>query len=241
MLKLSVVIPCFNESKRLNNTLSEALIYLVKNVHSFEVIFVNDGSTDNTVEKIHKLCAGFKDNYKILSLPVNNGKGYAIHEGVLGAQGGSIVFLDADFSTPIETVEPALKALKKGADVVIASRRHPMSHLVVPQGKARIFLGKGFTWLTNAWLLLSVSDITCGFKCFKREVAKELFAKQHQFDWSFDAEILFLATRKGYQIEEIPVAWTNKKGTKVNIIRDVIRSLIGLVKIRARYFLGKYA
>ena len=240
MVKISIVVPCFNEAERLDETLANAFRYLKNLGFSYEFIFVNDGSTDDTVERIHELCKDFSGKYRIISLPTNGGKGKAIHTGILETTGDPVFFIDADFSTPIDEAVPALKAFDQGASVVIASRRHPKSRLVVSQGRLRLFLGKGFTWITNIWLGLSVSDVTCGFKGFRKDVSRDLFEKQRQFDWSFDAEILFLATKRGLKIQEIPVVWTNRSGTKVNIVKDTLRSLVGLIEIRLNYLRGVY-
>lgn len=238
MKQVSLIIPCFNEERRLTATFPDTIESFYQQVHGGEVIFVNDGSTDNTVGKIKNLLAGV-DSFRILNLVVHSGKGKAVQEGMLAAKGDMILFTDADFSVPVTTVSEALAAAKK-ADIVIASRRHPQSRLVISQSKMRTLLGRGFTWLTNKVLGLSVSDVTCGLKCFRRDVAHDLFTRQRLSDWSFDAEILFLAAKRKYRVAEIPVQWSNKVGTKVHVVRDILRSLSGLIRIRLNDMLGLY-
>ncbi len=238
MKHVSLVIPCFNEERRLAGTLKDIIISFYQQVHEGEVLFVNDGSSDNTVRKIKKVLAGVR-NVRVLSLATHSGKGRAVQEGMLAAAGDVILFTDVDFSVPISSVPEALAALRK-ADIVIGSRRHPQSRLVISQGKVRTWLGKGFTWLTNKALGLSVSDVTCGLKGFRREAARDLFACQQLPDWSFDAEILFLAVKRRYRVVEIPVQWSNKEGTRVRVLRDIPRSLSGLIRIRLNDLLGRY-
>lgn len=237
--KLSLVIPCYNEAARFGTNIEHLFSYLTKQDYTSEIIFVDDGSTDTTVEKLREFEKQYK-HVRIIEHVHNEGKGEAVRTGMLAAAGSTIVFLDADMSTPIETLEKVWLPLKKGADVVIGSRRHPDSLIKTPQPWLRVTLGHGFTKVTNLLLGLHVSDVTCGFKIFEANAGKTLFRILKRGDWSFDAEILFLARKRKWKIIEVPVVWTNVKGTKVDLFRDLLGSLWGLFSIRLNDVFGLY-
>jgi dolichyl-phosphate beta-glucosyltransferase len=237
-LTLSLVIPVFNEEHRIAAGLTQALHYLHKQTYGWEIIIVDDGSTDKTMLQAKRLLKEVTHK-QLIAHPFNQGKGAAIRTGMLAARGEFVIFSDIDFSTPIETVETLLKALKT-ADVAIGVRRHPKSLVTVHQPPVREFLGQCFTKLTNLVATPGIYDVTCGFKGFTQSAAQKLFTKMRVSEWAFDAELLFLARKYGFTISQVPVTWANNPATKVNMLRDGLVTLKDLARIRIGDFLGVY-
>jgi glycosyltransferase involved in cell wall biosynthesis len=234
---LSVVLPLFNETKRFPVAFKICQRFS-RRFPRWEFIFVNDGSTDTTGQLVETAIRNYPWA-KLISYPKNQGKGYAIRQGAWRAQKQHLLFTDIDFSTPLNELEVLAPFLKK-ADLVIGTRKIKGATITKHQSKVREWLGKRFTDLTNLWLGMDISDYTCGFKLFKTETAKRLFKQQKIKRWSFDAEILFLAQKAGYRIVEIPVTWQNDERTKVNLGKDIVRSLWELWLIRWHWWRGKY-
>lgn len=223
--KLSLIIPVFNEALRIKAGLAVIQSWQ-QQYPNWEFILVDDGSTDNTREEIEKY-----KFIKLVSYKINQGKGYALKQGVIQATQPLVLLSDIDWSTPL-TELPKLVARINQADLVIGSRKMAGAKIVKHQPKLREWLGKQFTNLSCFWLNLKVSDFTCGFKLFKTEAAKNLFANSKINRWGYDAEILFLAKKMGYKIIEVPVVWQNDAKTKVNLMTDIFKSLIDLIRIR---------
>lgn len=237
--KLSVVVPCYNEEKRFKEGFVHYYSYLKKQNYPWELILVNDGSGDGTLELMRK-SARSKPQIKILSHYPNKGKGFAIVSGVKAAKGEHILFTDIDHSVPIAAIESFYRYFEEDADVVIGSRRVEGAKILVHQKPLREFLGRGFTLLVRLAIDFKIRDATCGFKAFRQDAAQKIFRKLTVFDWAFDAEIIYLCKKLGYIVTQAPVSWSDVRGTKVNLKRDILRSLIGLMKIRTNDFLGKY-
>lgn len=236
-LKVSLVVPVYNEEKRVENGLSKIFEFLGKQKYSWEVIVVDDGSQDFTVSLAEKKLKRQKNAKLVKSQHL--GKGGAIKQGVLKSEGNWVLFLDIDLATPVEELNRFLKFCDEN-DIIIGSRKMRGSKIEVHQPAFREFAGKIFTQLTNLLLTGNISDITCGFKLFRSEVAKELFAKSQLNDWSFDAEILFMAKKHRFKIKEVPVRWKNDPHTKVDMFRDTGMAFLGLLKIRFFDLIGKY-
>jgi len=224
---LSVIIPVFNETTRIY-LLNEILSYFSSQKYSFEIIIVDDGSTDDTLEKL-KLYQDQK-HLKVISYPKNQGKGYAIKTGMLKADGEFRLFTDVDLSTPISEIEKFLPWFNQ-FDAVIGTRRSKESKVIVHQSKIREFLGQGFTIMSRTILNTYVSDFTCGFKCFSAKAAEKIFKNLTINRWGFDAEVIFLAKKFGFNIKEIPVIWKNDAETKVKFPQDLINSFSELIII----------
>ena len=237
---LSVVVPAYNEIARLPTTLHRIHVYCLGLEKDFELLVVDDGSTDGTPGLVQSLQAEMHF-LKLISYSRNHGKGYAIKEGVHHARGKYILFSDADLSTPIEEFSKFLPLLQQGIPIVIATRKHKEAKILRHQPLWREYMGKAFTSITNAILGMHISDYTCGFKAFDHAVAKEIFGDQKIEGWAFDAEILFLAARRHYAIVEVPVQWINAPQTKVRLVRDTISSFLSLLRIRWNELNGKYA
>lgn len=238
-IKLSVVVPCYNEESRFRDGFVHYYSYLRKQKYPWELILVNDGSGDSTL-KLMQTAARSKPNIKIISYSPNHGKGYAIVQGIKAANGRYVLFSDIDHSVKIDTIESFYKYFDTGADVVIGSRRVKGAKILVHQHPIREFLGQGFTFLVRLIIDWRIADATCGFKAFEKKAAKEIFPKITIFGWAFDAEIIYIAKILGLKISQAPVSWSDVRGTKVNLKRDIAGSFFGLLKIRLNDLLGKY-
>jgi len=236
---VSLIIPAFNEEARIGKSLENILSFLHSQPYTWEVIIVDDGSTDQTVQLVQQRF-GLFDCFSFHRQARNSGKGEAVKQGMLLGSGEYIFFSDADLSVPIKTLSLFLSYLEKGFPVAIGTRQKPDSVIEIHQPAYREIMGKIFTKLTNCILGLRLSDFTCGFKGFSKGAAKEIFVLQRVQNWSFDAEILYLAKLKGYGIMEVPVRWRNDQATKVRLWRDIIASFFGLIEIRAHHWAGRY-
>lgn len=236
---LSIIIPAYNEAQRIGPTLTQIAAYLPRLPGKAEVWVVDDASTDDTAAVVRAFAAA-QPAFRLLTLPENRGKGGAVRHGMRQAAGRFVLFMDADSSTKITEFEKFRPLLEAGYEVVIGTRRRPCSDVVVQQPGHRQFMGRVFTHLACVLLGLRVSDITCGFKCFQRDAAQALCARQTISGWAFDAELLFLAYRWGYRIAEVPVTWLNEPGSKVRASRDAVTSFTELLRIRWNARQGKY-
>lgn len=226
-MNLSIVIPAYNEEKRIERTLQKIEKYASKNFKNYEIIVVDDCSQDNTSEISLKY-----ENVKILKNSKNMGKGYSVRRGILCAKYELVLFTDADLATPIEEIEKLLFKIKQGHDIAIASRNLKNSIIVVQQAKYRQLMGKTFPLLVRCFILPDFKDTQCGFKLFKTNIAKEIFAKQKSNGFAFDVEVLYLAKKLRCKIAEVPVVWIDQKGSKLNPLKDALKMLIELVKIK---------
>ncbi len=201
---------------------------------------VDDGSTDRTREIVEEFAKKSPMSLRLEKNPRNMGKGAAVQRGMLAGEGEYLLFTDADLSTPIQSMESFLPHLQSGADVVIGTRRHPSAKIERAQPWLRRTLGKGFIVLANLMVGIKVSDLNCGFKCFSRKAAREIFSRSRVIGWAFDAEILYLADRLGYRIVETPVTWAHSSGSQVRLRKDILSSFRGLLEIRRNSRQGLY-
>jgi glycosyltransferase involved in cell wall biosynthesis len=237
---LTVIVPAFNEADRIAAPLREIGAYLAAQDYGAEIVVVDDGSDDGTVEVVCDAAAGFAPAVRVLRCEVNRGKGHALKVGFAAARGEQILFTDADLSTPIEGAGRMLTALNEGADIAIGSRKAPGAEIAKHQPWYREQMGRIFTLIVRG-LIADVSDATCGFKAFRAEVGRDLFSRVRVFDWSFDAEVLWITRQRGYRLAEVPVHWEDRAGTKVSLLTDTLRSLRGLARIRINAARGRYA
>lgn len=238
-VKLSVIIPVFNETSRLEDGFNHYCSYLKRQKYQWELIFVNDGSTDDTLKLINKIKKGLR-SVTVLSYSENRGKGYAICQGVQKAKGDYILFADIDHSVSIETVEDFFDYFDRDYSVVIGSRRVKGSIIAVHQNPLRESLGRGFTTLVNILIYPKITDATCGFKAFKNKIAKRIFQKVTIYSWAFDAEALFICRKLKIKLAQAPVTWSNVQGSKVSLSKDILGSLKGIIKIRVNDLIGRY-
>jgi glycosyltransferase involved in cell wall biosynthesis len=230
---LSMVIPAYNEARRLPPTLARLRDYLDTGPDSYEVLVVDDGSDDDTVA-VAQAVAREWPQLEVLTLPHNQGKGAAVREGMLHARGRLRAFSDADLSTPIEEL-PRLRSQLGGAcHVAIASRDAPGSDIQVHQPRWREFMGRTYNRILRLLVLPGIRDTQCGFKLFTSEAAEACFAPLETFRFGFDAEVLVRAHRRGWEIAEVPVQWRHVEESRVGGIGDALRMLYDLVLLRFR-------
>lgn len=236
---LSVVVPAYNESARVGSSIERILEFLGRATTNWEVILVDDGSTDLTVDVAEAAAAG-NTRFKVIKAPQNEGKGSAVRRGVLAATGDYILFSDADLSTPIEESHKLVGALVEGYDVAIGSREHAQSSIDEHQPWYRERMGKTFNFLVRILLTNAWRDTQCGFKAFTREAGQALFQMQRVKRFCFDAEILFIALKHGYRVSESPIHWLNAEGSRVSLIGDPLNMIFDLFRIRLNDMLGRY-
>jgi glycosyltransferase involved in cell wall biosynthesis len=234
---LSIIIPAHNEEERLPPSLALVDEFVRQQPYPIEVIVVENGSHDRTLAVAQTYQA------KMPSLSViqetQKGKGLAVQRGMLAAQGKYRIFCDADFSMPVNEISKFIPEDGQVYDIAIASRELPSSERV-DEPEFRHLIGRVFNSLVRYALLPGLQDTQCGFKAFRGEVAEHLFRMQTLTGWSFDAELLFIAQRLGYNIKEIPIIWYYKPGTRLNIIKDSIKMASDLFTIRRNANRGVY-
>jgi len=240
-MHLSLIIPAYNEEKRLPKTLTEVDSYLRTRDYDYEILVVNDGSGDKTVEIAKNLIPGIK-NLRVTGYNRNQGKGYAVRFGMMEAKGDFRLFSDADNSTSVDQVEKMWPEIEKGADIVIGSRDIKGAVLDPPQPWIRqMLLGEGFKLFRKLVLgLWKIEDTQCGFKCFSKEAAENIFPKCRISRFAFDPEILIIAEKMGYEIKEIPVYWKNDLESKVKF-KSILKIALDLFVIKLNSLRGFYA
>jgi len=236
---LSVIVPAYNESARIEQPLRRMCAYFAAQPYASEILAIDDGSTDATSAVVRRIAETAPVPLRVLHYATNRGKGHALKVGFEAASGERILFSDADLSTPIEETEALLLALDQGFDVAIGTRKYARARITLHQPRHREAMGRVFTWLARK-LLADVSDATCGFKAFRGPAGKDLFSRVRIRDWGFDAELLMLVTRLGFRLTELPVRWEDREGTKVRLLRDALRSALALARISAGAALGVY-
>ena len=230
---MSIIIPVFNQSRRLDESLEQIRTYVIQTGTQTDVIVVDDGSTDGTADVARGFAAA-PLKVVVLRNETRCGKGYSVKGGMLEASGELLVMCDADLSAPIWEVEKLLLWIGRGYGVVVGSRYMAESVLSPPQGMLRHALGKLFSRLRRCILLHDIRDTQCGLKCFRRDVARQVFPLQTINGFAFDCEVLALARKMGHRIKEVGVVWGNKPDSRVRLLRDGIRMLLSLPVIRWR-------
>jgi glycosyltransferase involved in cell wall biosynthesis len=233
------VIPAYNESARLGATLERVLAFVRAQEWNAEVIVVNDGSRDDTAEIVRAMAAKVPA-LRLVENPGNRGKGYSVRNGMLQARGRVVLFSDADLSAPIEEAPKLLRALEAGADIAIGSRWLRAETQTQRQPLYRQFFGRIFNLLLRLTLGLQFKDTQCGFKAFKQAAVQALFPRQKIERWGFDPEILYLARKFGFRVQEIPVIWGHSGGTRIHPLKDGARMFLEMLYIRWNDWTGKY-
>jgi len=235
----SIVIPAYNEGQRLAPTLKEVLAYVRQQGWDTEVIVVNDGSRDNTSEIVREF-ARTNPNLRLIENPGNRGKGYSVRNGILNSHGDIVIFSDADLSSPIEEAPKLLQALNSGADIAIGSRWLRAELQTQRQSLHRQLFGRVFNLLLRITLSLQFKDTQCGFKAFTRQAAQKILPLQRIERWGFDPEILFLARKFGFRVDEVPVRWGHSGGTRIHPLIDGARMFQEMLRVRWYSITGKY-
>lgn len=248
MIELSIVVPCFNEEKNLKKGLIEkVLLYLNKQTYGFELIMVDDGSTDQSLKLLKKILDRQNNCYLVRN--PHQGKAAAIISGVMKSKGEFVLFSDLDQATPIDQIEKFFPYLESGFDVVVGSRNSKR------QGAPFIRAIMGPTFMILRQIILgmgNISDTQCGFKAFKTQKIKKIFQELRVYGKNkkaegpmvtagFDVELLYVATKKGLKIKEVPVDWFYKETRRVNPFHDSFSALSDLISIRLNDLMGKYA
>ncbi|MBI4262283.1 glycosyltransferase family 2 protein [Candidatus Uhrbacteria bacterium] len=237
---LSIIIPSYNEEKRLGSTLRAVQHYVEENKINAEIIVVDDGSTDRTCDVV-KACQKSTPYLSLVQLGTNKGKGAAVKKGVAVARGEFILFTDADNSTPIQELRKLTDALHaSGADIIIGSRYLKDDSVKIMQPTYRVCLGRFGNFLIRTFLLDGISDTQCGFKLFRSRVAKDIFSLQRVHRFGFDMEVLMIAKHHGYTILEVPVHWFNSADSRLRPLRDSLITLKDLVSTKFNCLLGRY-
>ena len=234
-MHLSVIIPVHNEEKRLPKTLASIDAYLSKQNYDYEILVVDNGSTDRTPEIVRDL-AGRMKGLKLVAGSSSQGKGFAVKKGMLEAKGDYRVFTDADNSTSIDQIEKMWPAFEKGFDIIIGSRDVKGAVLEPPQPFLRkMILGNGFKLLRKLIIgFWNIADTQCGFKGFKAKAAQDIFSQLTVLGFAFDVEVLVIAKAMGYKFKEIPVRWVNDLESKVSP-GQIIKMLLEIIKIRFKW------
>jgi len=235
----SIVLPAYNESARIRTTLEKISAHAAERGWNAEIIVVNDGSSDDTAAVVQALKAQ-RPSVRLLENPGNRGKGFSVRNGMLHASGEILLFSDADLSSPIEEADKLFAALANGADVAIGSRWLDVKLQTKRQPFYRQIFGRIYNLALRLILGLSFKDTQCGFKAFNRRAAELLFPMQQIERWGFDPELLYLARRFHLRIDEIPVKWAHREGTRINPLRDGLHMLLEIFRIRWNAISGKY-
>ena len=238
-IKLSVIIPAYNEEKRITGTLRAIDSYLKNQNYSYEILVVDDGSKDKTVDITKSLMSEIQ-NLNVTGHKKNRGKGYAVRFGMLEAKGEYRLLTDADNSTSVDQIEKMWPEFDAGYDVVIGSRDVEGAISDPPQPSTRVLTGNVFKLLRKIIVgLWKVDDTQCGFKAFSAKCVEKVFVKGKIDRFAFDPEILILAKRAGYKIKEVPIYWKNDLDSKVKF-KSMVKMLIDLFRIRLNLILRIY-
>lgn len=235
---LSIIIPAYNEASRISNTLDAIYSYLSKKTYSYEIIVVDDGSTDETFKQAELSASKFK-KIKILKNEKNMGKGYSVKRGMLEATGELKLFIDADHSVNIENIDRFIENIDNGADICIGSIEISKTAKTDSNPGYRLVMGKLSKILIRMLAVPEIYDSQRGFKLFKRVTADAIFPKQTIHRWGFDIEVLVIARQKGYVIKELGVEWNNSESSSLNIF-SYIPTLLELLRIKKNQLTSKY-
>ncbi|MCL6471830.1 MAG: glycosyltransferase family 2 protein [Firmicutes bacterium] len=229
--RVSVVIPAYNEEKHIVSTLRDVHEYLTRKKEPFEIIVVDDGSSDGTAFLVRRIATEL-GCIKLITYSPNRGKGYAVKRGVLSASGKYILISDADLSTPIDESDKLIALCRESADIVFGSRGLADSKIETRQTFSRFLMGRIFNLMVRVIALPGVYDTQCGFKCLKKDAAHSLFDSLVTNRFAFDVELLMRAKREGYVIKEVPIRWRDIQPSTVRPLSDAIEMFIHLLKIR---------
>jgi dolichyl-phosphate beta-glucosyltransferase len=237
---LSIVIPAYNEEKRITSTIERIIEYVHERALASEIIVVDDGSTDKTDQVVEEISQKNQFPIKILKNEQNMGKGFTVKKGALAALGEYILFSDSDMSTPIEEFDKMLPLLTNDCDVTIGSRAMKNSDIQIRQVWYREGMGKIFNFFVQLLVFQGIKDTQCGFKAFRHDPAKRIFSKVTVNRFGFDVEVLFLAKMLKLKIGEVPIKWLNSPASRVRCVTDSLNMFSSLVQIRLNKIKGLY-
>lgn len=234
---LSIVIPAYNEEKRIVPTLGKLLAYLRGRDFPAEVVVVDDGSSDATAALVRRHVGG-EPPIHLISAP-HRGKGHAVKTGMLAARGSYRFLCDADLAMPIEEIQRFLPPTLEGVHVAVGSREAPGARRY-GEPRARHLMGRGFNLIARLLAVRSISDTQCGFKCFTAHAAEHLFTQQRLDGFGFDVEVLFIAQRSGLRVVEVPIDWYHQRESKVRPLRDTWAMLRDILVVRWNHVTRRY-
>jgi glycosyltransferase involved in cell wall biosynthesis len=234
---LTIIIPAYNEEKRLPNTLDQVFGFTQEQSYSSEVLVVENGSDDSTLE----IAQAYQERYPNLIVLKESarGKGLAVRKGMLAARGAYRFMCDADLSMPIHEINRFLPPRLEEFDIAIASREAPGAVRYDEPGY-RHWGGRGVNLMIRLFAVPGLRDTQCGFKMFRDEVAEDLFKYQTLTNWSFDIELLFIARRRGYRVKEQPIPWYFNPETKLNPFKDAYQMALDILRIHRNASQGLY-
>ncbi len=236
---ISIILPAFNEEERIGLSLEKVLAFVRQQGWDVEIIVVNDGSRDNTVD-IVKALMPHAPELRLLENPGNRGKGYSVRNGMLNARGDILMFSDADLSSPIYESIKLIAAIEQGADVAFGSRWLLAESQTRRQSLLRQFVGRAYNMLLRLLLGLPYKDTQCGFKACNRKAAEVIFTRQQIEGWGFDPELLYIARKFGLTMTEVAVEWANDDRSKINPVVDGVKMFCELLKIRFNSMTSRY-
>lgn len=237
---LSIIIPVYNEERRLEVTLNELDRFEKAYPHmDYEVVFVDDGSTDNTKALLEEYAKGAK-NIRVLSYGANAGKGYAVRYGMLKSLGTYRLMADADMSTSLFEIERCLPGMKECVPILVGTRKTKGAVLVKKQPWYRQGMGDLYGLLARVITGVRIKDFGCGFKAFSKDAAEKIFTKTIVNRWVFDTEVLYLAKLLGIPFREVGVHWKNDEDTRVHIARDAFQSAYDLLRMSIHHKRKRY-
>lgn len=234
---MSIVIPAYNEEARLARSLESVVAFVEASPIDYEVILVNNNSTDSTRE----IALAFASEHPCVTVldQERQGKGAAVRKGVLAARGDYVIFCDADFSMPVEEIVSFLPSVLGPYDIAIGSRELPGSERI-GEPEYRHIMGRVYNLIVRLFAIPRIHDTQAGFKAFRREVAQHLFTLQTIDGWGFDVEVLFIARKKGYRLIEIPITWYYMENSRVSPLRDSVKMFLEVFKVRLNALKGLY-
>lgn len=241
---LSIVIPAYNEERRLGGSLVQIRQFFAAKSYQTEILVVDDGSTDGTVALVESHIPEFNQagiQLRVIKNPGNRGKGFSVRNGLLNAEGEIALFTDADLSAPISEVDKLIAPIISGSkDIVFGSRGLSESHISTHQSFLREMAGRTFNLFMRIATGMPYKDTQCGFKAFNRLHALQVFEQQRIFGFGFDVELLFIAKKHGLKIQEMPVEWGDVEGSKVSFMRGML-AFGDIVTIRWNEICGRYS
>jgi len=235
---LSIIIPAYNEERRLQGSLEQIERFVAAQDYGVEVVVVNNNSSDATPQIAEAFAAAHPDYACVFHEP-RQGKGAAVKTGMLNGRGAYLFICDADLSMPIEEVNRFLPPAIDGYDVAIASRELPGAKRV-GEPEYRHLMGRVFNLIVRVLAVPGIQDTQCGFKAFRREVAQDVFPRQTIDGWGFDVEVLFIARKLGYRLDEVPITWYYKPQSRVKPIHDSFNMVIEVLRVRMNGWRGLY-
>ncbi|MEI6349894.1 MAG: dolichyl-phosphate beta-glucosyltransferase [Verrucomicrobiota bacterium] len=230
---LTIVIPAFNEERRLPGTLQRLGAFCNDLKITWEVLVIVEKSEDRTLD-LAKQATTRQANFRVIAPGVHRGKGFAVRQGMLAARGELILFMDADLSVPLEEVPVFFEyqTAHPEVDVLVGSRKHAQSRIIKRQKWLRQRMGEAFNWIIRRVAGIRIRDTQCGFKAFRRPAAQAIFSRQQIDGFAFDVETLLLADRLGFRVAELPVQWINSPDSKVRIVSDSLAMLRDAIRVR---------